>query len=82
MHFRIGLVTMAMVHVPRDAAGALPLAVDVWDMAILLVVSPPHVQQALSKHPTFMGVVVDLTTPVALAIQTWLRLSPCVSRRC
>jgi hypothetical protein len=64
-HRGVGLVTRHVVHVPGDAAGPLPFAVHVRDATVLLVVPPPHAQQALPEHATLMGVVVGPSAPVA-----------------
>jgi hypothetical protein len=78
---RVGLVAWYVVHVLKDAAGSLPFAVHVWDATVFLVVPPPHAQQALPKHATLMGVVVSLTTPMAIQVLLWIRPSPIISER-
>jgi len=82
LHRGVGLVAWYVVHIPGNVTRSLPYTVHVRDATVLLTMPPPGAQQALPDHAALVGIMVELTAPVAFWVQTLIRPPPVISEGC
>jgi hypothetical protein len=82
LHRSVGLMAWYVVHIPGNATRSLPYTMHVRDATVLLAMPPPGAQQALPDHAALVGIVVELTAPVAFQVRMLIRPPPVVSEGC